>query len=388
MNKLVHALSVIFLLCCGGVADVVYAEERSYGSLIHTSDIPNALFFMDAIRDGDDFELRKALRNHDIETIVLASPGGSVWAALSMAGIIFDKKLRVMVPPKSICASACSYMFFGGAERLSEGKLGVHQFASIDQKETANAIKTQAQSQFTVSEIIGFLNEFNTPRFVFERMFEDREMYWFNSEERALLNSTEFSLEPKVQSDISKYASAKSSTSKAEVSYQPKYTVKELVALIQQRLNEIGCSAGVADGVWGRKTQEAAIQFAKKAGLSTLADDLISEPFFEALAGAKDGFCLEAKSNSPETFASIYEYSCNGGPVFNDLWSVDRHDKKNQIFFMVNNKGEEKVFEYSGDRLKASAGLDGQLFFTDKGYVYKIMYGSENCSKIIFQPRE
>ena len=75
MNKLAHALSVIFLLCFCGVANVVYAEERSYGSFIHTSDIPNALFFMDAIRDGDDFELRKALRNHDIETIVLASPG-------------------------------------------------------------------------------------------------------------------------------------------------------------------------------------------------------------------------------------------------------------------------------------------------------------------------
>ena len=71
------------------------------------------------------------------------------------------------MPPKGICASnACSFMFFGGNERLSEGELGVHQFASSDPSKTANAVKTQAQSQFTVSEIIGFLNEFDTPRFV------------------------------------------------------------------------------------------------------------------------------------------------------------------------------------------------------------------------------
>ena len=66
------------------------AEERLYGSFIYNSDaIPNALFFMDEIKNGDDFELRKALRNHDIDTIVLASPGGSVWAGLSMAPELF-----------------------------------------------------------------------------------------------------------------------------------------------------------------------------------------------------------------------------------------------------------------------------------------------------------
>ncbi len=135
---------------------------------------------MSLINNGDDFELRKALRNHEIDTIVLASPGGSVWAGLSMAGIIFDKKLRVYIPPKEVCASACSFMFFGGSERLNHGELGVHQLASPDASKKEVAGKTQAQSQFTVSEIIGFLNEFNTPRFVLERMFEDRQIYWFN----------------------------------------------------------------------------------------------------------------------------------------------------------------------------------------------------------------
>ena len=369
------------------IAGSVAAEERMYGSFVYNSEISNALFFMDAIKDGDDFQLRKALRNHEIDTIVLASPGGSVRAGLSMAGIIFDKKLRVLVPPKAVCASACSYMFFGGNERLSEGELGVHQFASSDQKKTANAVKTQAQSQFTVSEIIGFLNEFDTPRFVLERMFEDREMYWFNSGEIALLNSAEFKLDPMIQSSVTKYTAEKLSEVKAEDPLTSNYSVKELIALIQKRLNEIGCSAGSADGVWGRQTNAAAVQFARKAGLSTSADDLISESFFDALANAKEGFCLEPRFNVPESFASYYEYSCNGGPVFNDVWSIARHDKRNKVVYMRTSKGDTEAFNYTGKSFKTSEGMDGQFFFTEKGYVYKFTFGSKNCSQIIFQPK-
>ena len=51
---------------------------RSYGSFLHTERVPNALFFFDDIEANDSFELRKALRTHDIDSIVLASPGGSV----------------------------------------------------------------------------------------------------------------------------------------------------------------------------------------------------------------------------------------------------------------------------------------------------------------------
>jgi peptidoglycan hydrolase-like protein with peptidoglycan-binding domain len=312
------------------VANITSAEERMYGSFIYNSEIPNALFFMDKIKNGDDFELRKALRNHDIDTMVLASPGGSVWAGLSMAGIIFDKELRVYVPPKGVCASACSFMFFGGAERLNEGQLGVHQFASSDTSATENAVKTQAQSQFTVSEIIGFLNEFDTPRFVLERMFEDREMYWFSEEETAQLNSEEFAQEPEILSAISNYTRKKLTEAKEEEATKPKYSDKELIALIQKRLNEIGCSAGVADGIWGRRTNAAAVSFAKKVNLPTSSADLISVSFVEALANAKEGACPKPKPKPRvreiKSFYSNYTISCsevvpgkyaNGGVITN-----------------------------------------------------------------------
>lgn len=291
MNILRYLISGLTAVLLASGFSAAIAEERLYGSFIYNSEIPNALFFMDQIKNGDDFELRKALRNHEIDTIVLASPGGSVWAGLSMAGIIFDKDLRVYVPPTGLCASACSYMFFGGAERLSDGKLGVHQFASSDESRTANAVKTQAQSQFTVSEIIGFLNEFDTPRFVLERMFEDREMYWFNNDEIKMLNSKMFTLEQKNKEKISQYAASQPLQLKVIKTSEPKPSEKELVVLIQKRLNEIGCNAGAADGIWGKRSNAAAVRFAKKAGLPITNEKLISEKFFEELKKANVNFC-------------------------------------------------------------------------------------------------
>ena len=75
------------------LANEISAAEKKYGSFILNTDIPDTLFFIDDIKANDSFELRKALRNHSIKNIVLASRGGNVWEGLQMAGIIFDKML-------------------------------------------------------------------------------------------------------------------------------------------------------------------------------------------------------------------------------------------------------------------------------------------------------
>ena len=165
-----------------------------YGSFLHSENVPNALFFFDYIERNDNFEFRKALRNHDVNLIILSSPGGSVWEGLSIAGIINDKGLNVYVPKSSVkgdgnCASACSFMFFAGAMRNVEGKLGVHQFLSKDSKKKEEVGDIQKTAQFTVSEIIGFLNEFETPAWVYERMFQQSEMYYFKETELVQLET-------------------------------------------------------------------------------------------------------------------------------------------------------------------------------------------------------
>ena len=165
-----------------------------YGTFLHSEKVPNALFFFDEIEQYDSFEFRKALRNHDVDLIVLSSPGGSIFEGLNMAGIIHDKELNTYIPQNSLedkgdCASACSFMFFAGATRNVEGKLGVHQFYSNDGSKKEEVGDTQKTAQFTVSEIIGFLNEFETPAWVYERMFQQSDMYYFKEKELVQLET-------------------------------------------------------------------------------------------------------------------------------------------------------------------------------------------------------
>ena len=58
----------------------------------------------------------------------------------------------------------------------------------------------QKRAQFTVSEIIGFRNEFETPAWVYDRMFQQADMYYFKESELLQLE-TEVSEETMAQHD-------------------------------------------------------------------------------------------------------------------------------------------------------------------------------------------
>jgi hypothetical protein len=370
-----------------GASNVLFGAERNYGSFILNTEIPNTLFFTNEIKENDSFELRKALRNHDIQNIVLASPGGSVWEALNMAGIIFDKKLRTFVPEQGNCASACAFLFLAGHERLIDGKLGVHQTYSQNYKDKKTVRETQYVTQFTVSEIIGFLNEFGTPAFVYERMFQGIDMYYFDDFEVAQLNSDNFGLSTKDRVSMDQYAASKLKDNKSLFSPNKKYSKRELIALIQKRLNELGCDVGVVDGYWGQKTDAAAIQFATKAGLPTSPDELISEEFVKALANADEGFCEDMHSQGQLAFAESYEYSCNNGPKFNDTWSILHHDTGSGVVHIMNTKGETISLKYQGKSFTTNDNNNGLFNTNSSGIVDSFSYASKLCSNITFEAK-
>ena len=280
-----------------------------YGSFLHTDTVPNALFFFNEIEQYDGFELRRALRNHDIDTVVLASDGGNVFEGLNMAGIIHDKGIITYVPelPDDMgCYSACSFMFFGGKIRQADGVLAVHQagaYGSDRDKAKEKVSETQQSTQFTVSEIIGFLNEFETPPWVYEKMFRSREFYEFDQEEKQRLASRTDKIDPQSLYSINGFINAffkhldklEEQKKKSAVPKEPELSEEEelklLVMQVQKLLNAAGCNAGVADGIWGRRTQAAAVLFAKTAKLPTSKNDLISEKFIERLRAAPAAFC-------------------------------------------------------------------------------------------------
>ena len=62
---------------------------------------------------------------------------------------------------------------------------------------------------------------------------------------------------------------------------EPELNEEEVVALLQKRLNEIGCNAGPVDGKFGRRTENAIIRFTKKAGLNYSNLSNLTEEFFD-----------------------------------------------------------------------------------------------------------
>jgi len=337
MNNPVRTILIALLMT---LATQGGAFEKFYGSFVLNTDIPDTLFFTKEIKANDSFELRKALRNQDIQNIVLASPGGSIWEALQIAGIIFDKKLRTYIPREANCASACSFLFFAGHERLADGKLGVHQMYSSDFKKQQKVGQTQYVTQFTVSEVIGFLNEFGTPAFVYERMFQDIEMYYFDEQELTELKSQTFALDDLRLAKITGYTEkllrqakpsevdteqvdekeVSESEKTSETDVQPKtdkieIAEKELTQKIQARLAALGCNPGPADGIWGKRTQSAALDFAVQANLNVNAgSNFKTNAFLRKLEGAKSVSCPKQtgqakKQTSPTAEVwSGYEY--------------------------------------------------------------------------------
>ena len=167
-------------------------ELSFYGNYVYSGITPKVAYFFAEIQKNDSFELRKLMRNESIDTIVLSSPGGSVYEGLQVAAIINDNALKTYIPEVGVdgegsCASACSFMFFAGSERVVHGNLGVHQFYSNNKSRDAATSIVEQGTQYTVSEIIGFLNVFNVPPWVYEKMFQQAEMYFFDDDELSKL---------------------------------------------------------------------------------------------------------------------------------------------------------------------------------------------------------
>ena len=277
-------------------------KGKSYGSFMFFEEVPNALFFEDKITKNDSFEFRKAIRNHDIDTIVLSSPGGALFEGLTIAGMIFDKGLTTYVPETGLCASACAFMFFAGNNREATGRLGVHQFYSSSDDESAKIANVEYGSQFTVSEIIGYLNEFKTPPFVFEKMFAQKQMYFFSDAEMEKLNTaptdevtlTNFS---KIDEFVVKAKEAKKQEDTEAIEAKATEAVKggDELALrkqIQSELNRIGCTLGRVDGKIGPASKRALSRFNKQDKSNYGAKAFFTDKSqLERLKKINSGFC-------------------------------------------------------------------------------------------------
>lgn len=185
MRSLSLATAVQFML-----AGSVVADATPYDGFVHLADLPNVLFLTGEIQDNASFELRKAMRDNQIDVVVTASPGGNLYEGLQIAAILHDNQIGTYVPASASCESSCANVFLGGRSRLVLGELGVHQFytgGTAADGEVRRDVATAA-TQYTAADIIGIMNEFDTPPFVYEKMFGTLDVYYFKPVEKTELN--------------------------------------------------------------------------------------------------------------------------------------------------------------------------------------------------------
>lgn len=104
------ALLLTFLACIGPA----HAELQKYSSISYDKELPHTAFLLGEIKPSDSFELRRIIRDHEIELIVVGSPGGNLYEGLQMASIIHDNKISTYLPSGWNCESSCASVFFGG----------------------------------------------------------------------------------------------------------------------------------------------------------------------------------------------------------------------------------------------------------------------------------
>ena len=326
-----NLLSAIVVLCGSLVWSSAAAQEGSpqikqYGPFIYAPSASAVLFFVGQINEGDSFALRRALRNHEIDTIVLISDGGAVWESLTIAGIINDRKMSTYIPKDfgRGCLSACSYIFFAGESRIIDGKLGVHQLGTYNDpidKKPIEMGRAQQYTQLAVSQVIGFLREFGTPSFVLEKMFRSRDMYIFTNAEGEMLErgSIDQKKVASIEAVLAGFANdirKSQGTDKDDDGHAP--VGPDVIKKVQRHLNRIGCNAGVVDGIWGEQTQAAAKRFATAVGIKFSGIDSIDLTFIKMLEHARKDDCGEIVTrNIHATLGGVWLFSlsCDNGEL-------------------------------------------------------------------------
>ena len=152
----------------GGVAAMlcvspILADER-IGSWLIVDNVPDAIYLVDEIDFHTPLDFHRAMEERpNARTIILNSPGGSVSDGLLVAEDVHERGFNTYIPQGQGCYSACSYIFLAGISRRADGELGVHQISSD--------VQSNANMQFTVSDVLHVLEQFNTPPELIDRMF-------------------------------------------------------------------------------------------------------------------------------------------------------------------------------------------------------------------------
>lgn len=327
--------------------------EDQFGPFIKLRDVEGVLYFVGEILSGDVDHFRRATRQHEVDKVALLSPGGTVQEGLELANIFRDKSITAFVPKNYVCASACSFLFFGAAQRYAEGGLGVHQFS----KNNPRIEESESEAQALAGRILENFNDFDTPSFVAERMLSTppEKMYWLNSQELNEVNNLDVSL-------ISSLVSIPTPTLKPKPDSQPLSVVpnkeRKVIQAIQKELNRLGCNVGSADGVVGRKTRNGMRQLVSKLDVEYNENLFSNVEFLRSLGSIERRICPKPKP-APTAPDLSGNWSLNAkcswakGTV-RGWFALTRKSRSTYAFHYKNNLGQTGSGTLKQNGLKAS----------------------------------
>ncbi|MFD2173141.1 hypothetical protein [Rhodobacter lacus] len=119
----------------------------------------------------------------------MPQPRGNLSEGLHIASILHDKGAGTYVPGTARCSSSCADIVFGGAHRPMRGRSGcINPRSGAAPACSRRHAPPPSTAQYTTSEIIGILNQFETPPFVYEKMFSTGDNHYFPEADKATLN--------------------------------------------------------------------------------------------------------------------------------------------------------------------------------------------------------
>ena len=136
-------------------------------------------------------EILEVMKTKKPNQMILDSYGGNIRSAERLAQYIYENNISTYVSEVAVCKSACVILFLAGKKRLCEGELGVHQARPSKEMEYDITISKVAYKylQRDMGNLITLLNRFNTPPFVYEKMFKSYDIYNFSKAEIAQINT-------------------------------------------------------------------------------------------------------------------------------------------------------------------------------------------------------
>jgi membrane-bound ClpP family serine protease len=108
-----------------------------------TQEKSNWLMVHGQIVFGDGEKVIKAFKSIPHVGMIISGPGGVLDDGLKIAEYIHKNKLRIMVPPKAICASACAMMAFASPDTSMHltSRIGLHRAFTMEIDENGNPTK-------------------------------------------------------------------------------------------------------------------------------------------------------------------------------------------------------------------------------------------------------